>query len=276
MSYPLIAPAGYSFTAFQQGQGSNDFPGTQLDAALANFAANEAAIVSFVSTVIRSDGQLNNGIVTATSLGPSVTLGVGVPTIWATTTAYKAGNTAVTGGKLYYCSVAHTSGVFANDLAAGYWSLMFDYTIPGALGAGVVLAANIATGAVTAAALAANSVTSAAIQSGTVEGILAADGVGGVPIGAVIDFDGLTPPPKWYFPIGQVFSRTTRIENAFLPAALRRGDKRSPAFPAGHGDVDKLLLALFANGVDGVATDLPDRAAHARSDAIAAVERPKG
>jgi len=30
------------------------------------------------------------------------------------------------------------------------------------------------------------------------------------------------------------------------------------------------------DGVDGVATDLPDRAAHARSDAIAAVERPKG
>jgi glycerophosphoryl diester phosphodiesterase len=70
----------------------------------------------------------------------------------------------------------------------------------------------------------------------------------------------------------QVFSRTARIENAFLPPALRRGDKRSPAFPAGHGDVDKLLLALFANGVDGVATDLPERAAHARSDAIAALQ----
>jgi glycerophosphoryl diester phosphodiesterase len=71
----------------------------------------------------------------------------------------------------------------------------------------------------------------------------------------------------------QVFSRTARIENAFLPPALRRGDKRSPAFPAGHGDVDKLLLALFANGVDGLATDLPERAAHARSDAIAALQQ---
>lgn len=74
----------------------------------------------------------------------------------------------------------------------------------------------------------------------------------------------------------QVFSRTARIENTFLPPALRKGDKRSPAFPSGHGDVDKLLLALFADGVDGVATDVPGRAARARSDAIAAAQRPNG
>jgi glycerophosphoryl diester phosphodiesterase len=70
----------------------------------------------------------------------------------------------------------------------------------------------------------------------------------------------------------QVFSRTARQENAFLPPQLRRGDKRSPAFPSGHGDVDKLLLALFANGVDGLATDLPRSAARARSDAIDAIQ----
>ena len=70
----------------------------------------------------------------------------------------------------------------------------------------------------------------------------------------------------------QVFSRSARIENQFLPPQLRKGDKRSPAFNAGHGDVDKLLLALFLNGVDGLATDLPGRAARARGDAIAAVQ----
>jgi microcystin-dependent protein len=209
LSYPQIVTTGYSYTAFQVSQGNNSFPGTEIDADFADFAANQAAIVAFMSTVIRSDGQLNNGIVTASSLGPSITLGVGIPTVWATATAYTKGNTAVVAGKLYYCTVANTSGVFASDLAAGYWALMFDFTIPGALGAGVVQAANIAAGAVTAAALASNSVTSVAIQPGTIEAALAADGAGTVPVGAMIDFAGLVAPAKWYFPIGQAVSRTT-------------------------------------------------------------------
>jgi glycerophosphoryl diester phosphodiesterase len=71
----------------------------------------------------------------------------------------------------------------------------------------------------------------------------------------------------------QVFSRTARIENAFLPPALRKGDKRSPAFPSGHGDVDKLLLSLFANGVDGLFTDLPATAVRARAAAIEAIQK---
>ena len=71
----------------------------------------------------------------------------------------------------------------------------------------------------------------------------------------------------------QVFSRTARSENAFLPAALRRGDPKSKGFAAAHGDVDKLLLSLFANGVDGLATDLPAEAVKARAAAIAAIRK---
>ncbi len=71
----------------------------------------------------------------------------------------------------------------------------------------------------------------------------------------------------------QVFSRTARAENAFLPPALRRGDPRADNFPAQHGDVDKLMVALFANGVDGLATDLPAQAVRARSAAIGALRR---
>lgn len=74
----------------------------------------------------------------------------------------------------------------------------------------------------------------------------------------------------------QVFSRTARAENAFLPSALRRGDPRSGGFQAERGDVDKLLLALFADGVDGLATDLPADAARARAAAIEAIRRRQG
>jgi len=71
----------------------------------------------------------------------------------------------------------------------------------------------------------------------------------------------------------EVFSCTARIENAFLPPALRKGDRRSPAFASGHGDVETLMTSLFANGVDGVATDLPAMAARARAAALEAAQQ---
>lgn len=74
----------------------------------------------------------------------------------------------------------------------------------------------------------------------------------------------------------QVFSRTARAQNAFLPPALRRGNAKSRGFQAARGDVDKLLLSLFANGVDGVATDLPAAAVKARAAAIEALRRRRG
>jgi glycerophosphoryl diester phosphodiesterase len=62
----------------------------------------------------------------------------------------------------------------------------------------------------------------------------------------------------------QVFSHTVRPQNQFLPPALRRGDKRSPSFSNQHGDSDQLLVALFADQVDGLSTVLISDAAKAR------------
>jgi len=65
-----------------------------------------------------------------------------------------------------------------------------------------------------------------------------------------------------------VHSRTARGENAFLPRALQRGNPNSPNFPGGRGDLDRLMVGLYANGVDGLATDQPGRAVRARQTAI--------
>jgi glycerophosphoryl diester phosphodiesterase len=62
----------------------------------------------------------------------------------------------------------------------------------------------------------------------------------------------------------RVFSRTVRPQNQFLPPALRHGDRRSASFPGQHGDTDKLLVALFADQVDGVGTVLISDATKAR------------
>lgn len=45
----------------------------------------------------------------------------GTPAAWQTATAYTAGLTRANGGTNYVCLVAHTSGTFATDLAAGKW-----------------------------------------------------------------------------------------------------------------------------------------------------------
>jgi len=43
---------------------------------------------------------------------------------WLTTTAYVVNNMVFNGGSTYICLQAHTSGIFATDLAAGKWTLL--------------------------------------------------------------------------------------------------------------------------------------------------------
>jgi hypothetical protein len=122
MAYPSIYNVTYSYTGFQLGQGNNAFPGTQLDSDLAGLSSTIDGFAAFMERTIRSDGQLNNGIVTYDSLSPSLqTAGLAPAAAWATGVSYLANVAAVQNSTLYRCLVAHTSGVFATDLAAGKW-----------------------------------------------------------------------------------------------------------------------------------------------------------
>lgn len=49
--------------------------------------------------------------------------GVSAYSAWATATSYAVNDKVLTGGLKYICLVAHTSGTFATDLAAGKWDL---------------------------------------------------------------------------------------------------------------------------------------------------------
>ena len=49
---------------------------------------------------------------------------------WVTAKAYKAGNYVMNTAVMYYCLVAHTSGTFATDLAAGKWIAQIDLEAP--------------------------------------------------------------------------------------------------------------------------------------------------
>lgn len=141
LAYPSIYNVAYSYTGFQQAQqGISAFPGTQLDADLAGLRSSVSSLALFTQGALRSDGALNNGLVTFDSLAPSLqTNGIASASAWATGIPYSVGSPIVINGNLYRCAVLHTAGVFATDLAAGKWT--FVTVISGAFiqsGAGAV------------------------------------------------------------------------------------------------------------------------------------------
>jgi hypothetical protein len=101
------------------------FPGQALDVEFNAIDAVIGDIEENLERIQRDDGALANGIVTFDSLSASLqTAGLAPAIAWASGVSYSA-NTAVTiNSNLYRSAVAHTSGVFATDLAAGDWILV--------------------------------------------------------------------------------------------------------------------------------------------------------
>lgn len=122
MAYPNIYGVTYSYTGFQQSQGGNTFPGTQLDADLAGLQSSVSNLALFVTGVMRSDGALANGSVTYDSLSTSLqTAGLAPSLAWVAGKQYFANGGAIINNGFYRATVAHVSGVFVTDLAAGKW-----------------------------------------------------------------------------------------------------------------------------------------------------------
>lgn len=68
MAYPDKPTIDTSYTAVEQAQGDGSFPGTELDNDLASLKAAIDEIIDFIALALRSDGALNNGLVTYESL----------------------------------------------------------------------------------------------------------------------------------------------------------------------------------------------------------------
>jgi glycerophosphoryl diester phosphodiesterase len=64
----------------------------------------------------------------------------------------------------------------------------------------------------------------------------------------------------------KVHSWTARKENAFLPRSLQIGDPTAPDFDRHAGDIEALLGALYATGIDGVFSDFTALNARARAE----------
>lgn len=97
-----------------------------LDGLMAGIQSTTDQIIANLALIQRDDGQILDQAVTIASLSTQVLALLSstawrVRGGWVTATAYAMGDLVLQGGIVYVCMVAHTSGTFATDLAAGDW-----------------------------------------------------------------------------------------------------------------------------------------------------------
>jgi microcystin-dependent protein len=205
---PGALTLSYSYTAFQQGQGDDSFPGTQLDADLATVVNELNGLRSFLENTWNSDGSIAAGVVTRASLASDIALGLLPPVPWTTATAYTVPQTVTIDSKLYQCLAAHTSGIFATDLANNRWTLIADFSVPGPIADSAVTTPKLADAAVNNQKLADNSITGVKIAGGSITPDKLSGVAGTLPVGAWTGWSGLRPPTGWVWAAGQALSRS--------------------------------------------------------------------
>ncbi len=126
MAQPTPYVPTTDFSDYQASNPSDPLNGTSIDTELGNIKITTDQIRTNLALIQRDDGELANLSVGNDQLKAEVTVGVNAATVWATSTAYVVNDMVWESSKLYRCGTAHTSGVFATDLAAVYWVEIFD------------------------------------------------------------------------------------------------------------------------------------------------------
>jgi hypothetical protein len=129
VSQPPPYNRSFSFSSFQAQNPTGVPPGSSIDHELNNVKSSIDGIESNLVRIQRDDGALANGSVTYDTLSPALqTAGIAPALPWVTGKAYSVGASSTHGSAFYRALVAHTSGVFATDLAAGNWILIVDFS----------------------------------------------------------------------------------------------------------------------------------------------------
>lgn len=126
MAQPPTYNRQVSFTNIQALAPSDPLPGDDVDAELNAIKTTLDGILTNLALIQRDDGEIANQSVGLDQLAEDVEVGWEAPEVWVTSTAYTIGNTVFNGSAFYRCLVAHTSGVFATDLAADKWEEIVD------------------------------------------------------------------------------------------------------------------------------------------------------
>jgi hypothetical protein len=137
MAQPTPYTRQYNFTNFSTLNPTQQPPGVSLDAEFSAVKTTLDQTLANLRLIQRDDGQISNISVGFDQLKTEVfTNGINYVTPWLTGTSYAVGNSVSQANVIYRCLVAHTSGVFATDLAAGKWTIMIDLSSVGSFSAG--------------------------------------------------------------------------------------------------------------------------------------------
>lgn len=97
-----------------------------LDGLFTAIKATLGQVLTNLALIQRDDGKILDGTVEIHTLSSAVLALLSstawvVRGAWAGATVYAKGDVVLQGGIVYVCIVAHTAGVFADDLAAAKW-----------------------------------------------------------------------------------------------------------------------------------------------------------
>ena len=126
MAQPTPYERSYSFTDYQIANPADPLPADQLDGQLNLIQQTIAQILANLEIIQRDDTALGNETVGIDQLKPEVTFGINAVSEWSSGIAYVLNDAVWNEGSLYRCIVAHTSTVFATNLASDYWDLILD------------------------------------------------------------------------------------------------------------------------------------------------------
>jgi hypothetical protein len=137
MAQPTPYDPAHSFVS---DEGSDPtFPGSEIDIELAAIQDTLDEVLANLELIQRDDGDVANETIGYDQLAPEVLAGGVYPlSAWDDGVEYNVYQVVVEDDALYRCEEAHTSGVFATDLAAGKWSLLAELPVGGGGGGGTV------------------------------------------------------------------------------------------------------------------------------------------
>lgn len=129
MAQPAPYTRSYNFRNFQTANPTTPLPGDKVDIEYNNVRITLDQVLANLALIQRDDGRIANSSIGVSQLdGSLISLGFERPTNWATATAYVVDSAVFEANKLYICLIAHTSTVFATDLANQKWVETIDFT----------------------------------------------------------------------------------------------------------------------------------------------------
>lgn len=128
---PYSPTVDFSEEEADQTAGRSTVRTAALDEELNDIVLSINSLITKLSAIQRDDNALLDGVVHYWALSTDVLALIGssgwtIRGAWLTATAYVSKDFVTNGTGTYVCLVAHTSGVFAVDYAAGKWGAVFD------------------------------------------------------------------------------------------------------------------------------------------------------